>query len=135
MLGPRIGRWDSGKEPAMGSATNTIIGVFMLWWAWIAFNQVKTMMNVFFAPSGAQGVTIFVRTVQTCLELSIFIILASIQNMYFLSDPGVLREPRTLWVSVRAGHREGQRVVLSTREQGGVVSVTTRAVRVSLQGN
>ena len=41
MLGPRIGRWDSSKEPAMGSATNTIIGVFMLWWAWIAFNQVK----------------------------------------------------------------------------------------------
>ena len=50
MLGPRIGRWDSGKEPAMGSATNTIIGVFMLWWAWIAFNQVKTKMNVLLAP-------------------------------------------------------------------------------------
>ena len=48
MLGPRIGRWDSNKEPAMGSATNTIIGVFMLWWAWIAFNQVKTIINVIF---------------------------------------------------------------------------------------
>ena len=48
MLGPRIGRWDSNKEPAMGSATNTIIGVFMLWWAWIAFNQVKTIFNGFF---------------------------------------------------------------------------------------
>ena len=32
----------------MGSATNTIIGVFMLWWAWVAFNQVKTIINVFF---------------------------------------------------------------------------------------
>ena len=48
MLGPRIGRWDSSKEPAMGSATNTIIGVFMLWWAWVAFNQVKTIIIVFF---------------------------------------------------------------------------------------
>ena len=40
MLGPRIGRWDSDKEPPMGSATNAIIGMMMLWWAWIAFNQV-----------------------------------------------------------------------------------------------
>ena len=52
----------------------------------------------------------------------------SIQNMYFLSDPGGLREPRTLWVSVRAGNREEDRGVLRTREQGGMVSVTTRAV-------
>ena len=42
MLGPRIGRWDSDKEPPMGSATNAIIGMMMLWWAWIAFNQVTT---------------------------------------------------------------------------------------------
>ena len=41
MLGPRLGRWDDKKEPAMGSATNAIIGVFMIWWAWVAFNQVK----------------------------------------------------------------------------------------------
>ena len=40
MLGPRIGRWDKEGEPAMGSATNAVIGVFMLWWAWISFNQV-----------------------------------------------------------------------------------------------
>ena len=48
MLGPRIGRWDSDKEPAMGSATNAIIGVFMLWWAWVAFNQVNLGENVVF---------------------------------------------------------------------------------------
>ena len=36
------------------------------------------LKNSFWAPSGAQGVTIFARSVQTCLELelSIFIILA-----------------------------------------------------------
>ena len=43
MLGPRIGRWDDTREPAMGSATNAIIGVFMIWWAWVAFNQVTTI--------------------------------------------------------------------------------------------
>ena len=48
--------------------------------------------------------------------------------MCLMSDPGGLRELRTLLVSVRAGNREGERVILSTREQGGVVSVTTRAV-------
>ena len=26
----------------MGSATNAIIGMMMLWWAWIAFNQVTS---------------------------------------------------------------------------------------------
>ena len=40
MLGPRMGRWDQVREPPMGSAGNAIIGLFMLWWAWIAFNQV-----------------------------------------------------------------------------------------------
>ena len=43
MLGPRIGRWDQVREPPMGSAGNAIIGLFMLWWAWIAFNQVSSI--------------------------------------------------------------------------------------------
>ena len=52
MLGPRIGRWDDhGKEPAMGSATNAIIGCFMIWWAWVAFNQVMTLVDVVFTNS------------------------------------------------------------------------------------
>ena len=42
MLGPRMGRWDQVREPPMGSAGNAIIGLFMLWWAWIAFNQVNS---------------------------------------------------------------------------------------------
>ena len=39
LLGPRLGRWEVTGDPPMGSATNAIIGVMMLWWAWIAFNQ------------------------------------------------------------------------------------------------
>ena len=46
MLGPRIGRWDQRREPPMGSAGNAIIGVFMLWWAWIAFNQVSPFISI-----------------------------------------------------------------------------------------
>ena len=42
MLGPRMGRWDAVREPPLGSAGNAIIGLFMLWWAWIAFNQVTS---------------------------------------------------------------------------------------------
>ena len=42
MLGPRMGRWDAVREPPLGSAGNAIIGLFMLWWAWIAFNQVNS---------------------------------------------------------------------------------------------
>jgi ammonia channel protein AmtB len=39
MVGPRLGRWDMVGEPAMGSPTNAIIGLFMLWWGWLAFNS------------------------------------------------------------------------------------------------
>ena len=45
MLGPRMGRWDQVREPPMGSAGNAIIGLFMLWWAWIAFNQVNSSLQ------------------------------------------------------------------------------------------
>lgn len=39
MLGPRLGRWDSNVPPPMGSPTNALIGLFMLWWGWLAFNS------------------------------------------------------------------------------------------------
>jgi ammonium transporter len=42
LLGPRLGRWDSGSSPPMGSPTNAIIGLFMLWWGWLAFNSGST---------------------------------------------------------------------------------------------
>ena len=38
MLGPRLGRWDLKGAPPMGSPTNALIGLFMLWWGWLAFN-------------------------------------------------------------------------------------------------
>ena len=38
MLGPRLGRWDLNGSPPMGSPTNALVGLFMLWWGWLAFN-------------------------------------------------------------------------------------------------
>ncbi|XP_071537950.1 putative ammonium transporter 2 isoform X2 [Panulirus ornatus] len=39
MVGPRIGRYDDSEDPLpMGSPTNAILGMFMLWWGWLGFN-------------------------------------------------------------------------------------------------
>ncbi|XP_076041970.1 putative ammonium transporter 3 [Oratosquilla oratoria] len=39
LVGPRIGRYDRGTGPLpMGSPTNAILGMFMLWWGWLGFN-------------------------------------------------------------------------------------------------
>uniref|UniRef100_A0A1I8IRJ7 Ammonium transporter n=1 Tax=Macrostomum lignano TaxID=282301 RepID=A0A1I8IRJ7_9PLAT len=39
MLGPRLGKYDSEREfPRGGNPTNAMIGMFMLWWGWLAFN-------------------------------------------------------------------------------------------------
>ncbi|XP_042871426.1 putative ammonium transporter 3 [Penaeus japonicus] len=39
LVGPRIGRYDDGEDPLpMGSPTNAILGMFMLWWGWLGFN-------------------------------------------------------------------------------------------------
>nr|XP_045581665.1 putative ammonium transporter 3 isoform X2 [Procambarus clarkii]XP_045581666.1 putative ammonium transporter 3 isoform X2 [Procambarus clarkii] len=39
MVGPRIGRYDNNENPLpMGSPTNAILGMFMLWWGWLGFN-------------------------------------------------------------------------------------------------
>ncbi|CAB4061274.1 amt [Lepeophtheirus salmonis] len=42
MLGPRLGRWDLDGMPPMGSPTNALTGLFMLWWGWLAFNSGST---------------------------------------------------------------------------------------------
>ncbi|TRY73665.1 hypothetical protein TCAL_01884, partial [Tigriopus californicus] len=39
IMGPRLGRWDIIGDPPMGSPTNACIGLFMLWWGWIAFTS------------------------------------------------------------------------------------------------
>ena len=42
MMGARLGRWDIEGDPPMGSPTNAVIGLFMLWWGWLAFNAGST---------------------------------------------------------------------------------------------
>ncbi|KAF7417778.1 hypothetical protein HZH68_000431 [Vespula germanica] len=43
MLGPRLGRYDSGIEPLpLGCPVNAIMGLFVLWWGWLAFNSGST---------------------------------------------------------------------------------------------
>ncbi|XP_023336671.1 putative ammonium transporter 3 [Eurytemora carolleeae] len=42
LLGPRLGRWDGDTAPPMGSPTNAVIGLFMLWWGWLSFNAGST---------------------------------------------------------------------------------------------
>ncbi|XP_020291656.1 putative ammonium transporter 3 [Pseudomyrmex gracilis] len=43
MLGPRIGRYDNGIDPLpLGCPVNAIMGLFVLWWGWLAFNSGST---------------------------------------------------------------------------------------------
>ncbi|XP_055544417.1 putative ammonium transporter 2 [Wyeomyia smithii] len=42
-LGPRIGRFDrSHDHPPMNDATIAFLGLFILWWAWLAFNTASS---------------------------------------------------------------------------------------------
>ncbi|CAH1778550.1 unnamed protein product [Owenia fusiformis] len=39
LLKPRIGRYDNiDDEPPIGNGTNSILGMFILWWGWLSFN-------------------------------------------------------------------------------------------------
>ncbi|XP_019929609.3 putative ammonium transporter 3 [Magallana gigas] len=39
ILKPRLGRYDNGiKPPPLGNPVSALIGMFMLWWGWLAFN-------------------------------------------------------------------------------------------------
>ncbi|XP_038073148.1 putative ammonium transporter 2 isoform X2 [Patiria miniata] len=38
MLRPRHRRYKTSDPPPMGSPTNAILGMFMLWWGWLGFN-------------------------------------------------------------------------------------------------
>ncbi|XP_031364119.1 putative ammonium transporter 3 isoform X4 [Apis dorsata] len=43
MLGPRLGRYDNGIDPLpLGCPVNAIMGLFVLWWGWLAFNSGST---------------------------------------------------------------------------------------------
>ncbi|XP_046395400.1 putative ammonium transporter 2 [Ischnura elegans] len=50
MLGPRLGRYEDGLEALpLGSPVNAVMGLFVLWWGWLAFNSGST-----FGVSGAK---------------------------------------------------------------------------------
>ncbi|KAL1497506.1 hypothetical protein ABEB36_008456 [Hypothenemus hampei] len=43
MLGPRLGRYDHGQGPLpLGNPVNAVMGLFVLWWGWLAFNSGST---------------------------------------------------------------------------------------------
>lgn len=43
MLGPRLGRYANGLTPLpMGNPVNACMGLFVLWWGWLAFNAGST---------------------------------------------------------------------------------------------
>ncbi|KAK9743873.1 Ammonium Transporter Family [Popillia japonica] len=43
MLGPRLGRYDNGRAPLpLGCPVNAVMGLFVLWWGWLAFNSGST---------------------------------------------------------------------------------------------
>ncbi|XP_045457669.1 putative ammonium transporter 2 [Melitaea cinxia] len=43
MLGPRLGRYARGTAPLpLGNPVNVVMGTFVLWWGWLAFNSGST---------------------------------------------------------------------------------------------
>ncbi|XP_001359892.2 putative ammonium transporter 2 [Drosophila persimilis] len=43
MLGPRLGRYSEGYDPLpLGNPVNACMGLFVLWWGWLAFNSGST---------------------------------------------------------------------------------------------
>ncbi|KAI8045882.1 putative ammonium transporter 2 [Drosophila gunungcola] len=43
MLGPRLGRYSDGYDPLpLGNPVNACMGLFVLWWGWLAFNSGST---------------------------------------------------------------------------------------------
>ncbi|KAJ0170283.1 hypothetical protein K1T71_014211 [Dendrolimus kikuchii] len=43
MLGPRLGRYAKGYGPLpLGNPVNAVMGTFVLWWGWLAFNSGST---------------------------------------------------------------------------------------------
>ncbi|GBP89904.1 Putative ammonium transporter 3 [Eumeta japonica] len=43
MLGPRLGRYARGSKPLpLGNPVNAVMGTFVLWWGWLAFNSGST---------------------------------------------------------------------------------------------
>ena len=61
-MGERLGRWDIKGDPPMGSPSNAVIGLFMLWWGWLAFNAGST-----FGISGSKWILAAKSTITTMI--------------------------------------------------------------------
>lgn len=49
MLGPRLGRYESGNSSLpLGTPVNCAMGLFVLWWGWLAFNSGRLVICSFF---------------------------------------------------------------------------------------
>ena len=75
LIGPRLGRWQVCRHvlgsltfysmfnvhpllqienPTMGSPPNAVIGLFMLWWGWLAFNAGSTFGKITIEHFGSE---------------------------------------------------------------------------------
>ena len=77
MIGPRLGRWDIPGDPPMGSPANAVIGLFMLWWGWLAFNAGST-----FGISGRKWILAAKSVVTTLVSASAGCIFAIFHSLY-----------------------------------------------------
>lgn len=92
MLGPRLGRYADGLDPLpLGNPVNACMGLFVLWWGWLAFNSGST-----YGVSGAKwqyAARAAVMTMMGC-NYSIYdfaYILHSIFENLFLNLPCLLQ--------------------------------------------
>lgn len=71
ILGPRLGRYTDGIDPLpLGNPVNACMGLFVLWWGWLAFNSGST-----YGVSGAKwqyAARAAVMTMMGCKQSFIF---------------------------------------------------------------
>lgn len=86
MLGPRLGRYSEGIDPLpLGNPVNAVMGLFVLWWGWLAFNSGSTygVSGAKWAYAARAAVMVFCLNNLICeKELTdFFVILPSRQTM------------------------------------------------------
>ncbi|KAI1286701.1 putative ammonium transporter 3 [Halotydeus destructor] len=91
LLGPRIGRFDSGlKRIPMGNPTNAMQGLFMLWWGWLGFSAGSTfgITGDKWKYSSSASVTTILATIGAgCVGMSLSVILRKgLQDITILVD-------------------------------------------------
>lgn len=90
MLGPRLGRYADGIDPLpLGNPVNACMGLFVLWWGWLAFNSGST-----YGVSGAKwqyAARAAVMTMMGCKFFCIYIM----KNNYTLTQYTIMAS--SLW--------------------------------------